>query len=360
MSVEYKTDNTYDAAVKRVSRVFDEFARVVVSVSGGKDSTSLFHLALREAERRGRRVTAFFLDQEAEYQSTIDIVELMMTHPLVDPLWYQVPILMTNATSHIEDYLRAWWVGETWMREKNVLAVHEIAGKYPPRFYKFFEWLEAEQPVPTAFLVGLRSKESMNRFRAVTKVAGYKDVAWSTKGKGDDVYRFYPIYDWTFGDVWKCIHDNGLPYNKFYDRMFALKGVNIRSMRVSNLIHERAFRSLTSLQEYEPETYEKLLRRLRGVHAAALYADEKWIFSVEKLPPHFATWLAFRTHLLDTTPSKNKARFLTRFEGQPKDETVYRGQCKQLLLNDAENNLPVATTVARTRARLRARWWGEL
>ena len=359
MAVEYKADNTFVAAKYRMSRVFDLFENVIVSISGGKDSTVLFYLAIAEAEKRGRKVRAFFLDQEAEYQSTIDVIAQMMRHPSVIPMWYQVPIYMTNATSHLEPYLRAWWPGEEWMREPDELAITSIDEDYPPRFYKFFEWLEKKCEGPTVFLVGLRSKESMNRFRAVTKKAGYPGIMWSTAGKAKGVYRFYPIYDWTFGDVWKFIADNELDYNKFYDRMFALKGVNIRTMRVSNLIHERAFRSLTSLQEYEPDTYEKMLKRLRGVHSAALYADEDWIFAAKELPPSFKTWLEFRDYLLATTPG-DQTKFDKRFDKQPDDEDVHQGQCRQLLLNDTENNIPVPSAVTQKKKQLRERWWDQL
>ena len=37
-----------------------------------------------------------------------------------------------------------------------------------------------------------------------------------------------------------------------------MQGHDIRTMRVSNLVHEKAFRCLTDLQELEPETYNKL------------------------------------------------------------------------------------------------------
>jgi predicted phosphoadenosine phosphosulfate sulfurtransferase len=40
------------AARQRVSLVFDDFERVAVSFSGGKDSTVLLHLVMEEAVRR--------------------------------------------------------------------------------------------------------------------------------------------------------------------------------------------------------------------------------------------------------------------------------------------------------------------
>lgn len=49
------------AAKHRIARVFDDFARVYVSFSGGKDSGVLLELAAREARRRGRRLGVLFV-----------------------------------------------------------------------------------------------------------------------------------------------------------------------------------------------------------------------------------------------------------------------------------------------------------
>lgn len=356
-AVEYKDEDVLTAARRRIAQVFDAFERVVVSVSGGKDSTVIRHLALREAERRGRRVELFFLDQEAEYQSTIDLMAAWMHDPAVDPRWFQVPLRMTNATSHRDYWLRAWEPGARWLRPKDPVAIHALDAEYPDRFYEFFEWYERQCSVPTAFVVGLRSRESFNRYRSVTKSAGCHGWPWSTKTKNPKAFRVYPIYDWTFGDVWKLIADDGLAYNRHYDRMFAKHGTNVARMRVSNLIHEQAFRCLTDLQEFEPDTYERLVERLGGVHAAALYAGEDHVLNARVLPESFTTWRAYRDYLLASTPLDRIDRFRRRFEGQGDDEETARRQCKQVLTNDWENNVAVANP---RKDRLRALWWDRL
>lgn len=357
MAVEYKTDDVLTAAQKRISLVFDHFEKVVVSVSAGKDSTVLRALALKEAARRNRRVSLFFLDQEAEYQSTINLMAEWMHDPSIDPLWYQVPIRMTNATSHRDYFLYSWEPGATWMRDKDPVAIHEIEEGYPQRFYEFFEWHESKAVVPTAYLVGLRSKESFNRFRAVTKSPGYLNWAWTTKTASSVAFRVYPIFDWTFGDVWKYIVDDGLRYNRHYDRMFAKHGINIARMRVSNLVHEKSFRCLADLQEFEPETFNRLMQRVGGIHAAGLYAEESQVYDARTLPAAFATWREYRDYLLDTTPIDRIERFRTRFAGQSEDENTARQQVKQILINDWENNVPVAGGKA---SKLRAIWWDRL
>jgi predicted phosphoadenosine phosphosulfate sulfurtransferase len=348
------------AARGRMAAIFDAFPRVVVSVSGGKDSTVLRELALEAAA--GRRFELFFLDQEAEYRSTVDVIEQWMADPRTESRWFQVPLRMTNATSHRDIWLYAWGPGEQWLRPKHPAAIREIAEPYPKRFYDFFYWYEEQAQVPTAFVVGLRSRESLNRWRAtnpaqLAKRGHFRNWSWTSVTKRPGVYRCYPIYDWSAGDVWKYIADRELPYNRHYDRMFAKYGNNVSRMRVSNLIHEHAFRCLVDLQEFEPDTYEKLLRRLGGVHAAALYANEKHVLAAHELPSAFSSWRSYRDYLIETTPGEHVARLSKRFTGQPTDESTCRQQAQQVLINDWENNAPVRPPRV---DRLRRIWWDRL
>lgn len=343
----YTDRSVLDSAVERVAFIFDHFDKIVVSVSSGKDSTAIYHLVIAEAQRRNRKVSVMFLDQEAEYEATVQQMEHMMAHPNVIAQWYQVPVRLTNATSFSQDFLHAWGEGECWMREKHPLAIHRIDGEYPQRFYDFFYWLEQTTP-NTAFIIGLRAEESLNRLRSVIKNPGFGNVLWSTKTKCPSTFRFYPIYDWGMGDVWKYIHDNEFRYNAIYDKMLAANHNFYNTMRVSNLIHEKSFTCLTALQELEPETYDRLIARIGGVHVAALYAKESTVFTTGKLPGSFSTWREYRDYLLITTPLANRDRFIKRFDGQRHTEHVFKQQCRQLLLNDFENSLsPIQTKVDR-------------
>ena len=353
----YLTESVLDAARARVAWVFDRFERVFVSVSSGKDSTVICHLARTEALARGRTVSVFFLDQEAEYQATVDLMRTMMRAPGVVPLWYQVPIYMTNATSYAQDQLFAWGPGEPWMREREPDSIHAIEGPYPQRFYDFFEWMETQQPEGTAFLVGLRAEEGINRFRAVTKNPGVDGVPWTTRTKRAGSFKAYPIYDWGMGDVWKLIADERVPYNRIYDLRWAMNCGVYNDNRVSNLIHEMAFRALPELAALEPDTYARLVKRLKGVHCAARHAAGAHLYDVRELPAGFETWRAYRDHLLASMPiaEAKRARFQKRFDRQPETEPVHHAQCKQLLVNDYENSIPIPRAKTRPVDRF-ARW----
>jgi predicted phosphoadenosine phosphosulfate sulfurtransferase len=50
----YLKQNVFEAALERIRFLFDEFPQVIVNVSGGKDSTVVFNLAMMVAEEKGR------------------------------------------------------------------------------------------------------------------------------------------------------------------------------------------------------------------------------------------------------------------------------------------------------------------
>lgn len=348
--------NVLEAAQERIAFVFDQFDDIHVSISGGKDSTVLAHLALTEAQRRNRRIGVFFLDEEVVYQATIDQVEYIMEEMApehVIPLWLQIPFHLTNATSLTETQFVPWEPGKhkLWLRPKKSYAI-----KAPPwdreteivadknkgfGFYDVFTNFERCY-TNTAFLVGLRGTESMNRWRTVSKNPiriGGQPVYWGTE-KGPNV-SLYPLYDWNHHDVWRYIYDNKLRYHRIYDYQFR-KGYPINEMRISSLIHEKSFRSLVDLPEFEPKTYDKLLKRAKGIALAQETGKAAKLFRARKLPKNFDSWRAYRDHLLATHPDPTGREILARrFARHLDNEHVARQQVRQLVLNDYENNLPV-------------------
>ena len=96
----YKETNVFDEALNRIRMLFDTHDEVIVSMSGGKDSTVTFHLALMVAEEKNRLpLKVFWLDQEAEWQSTVDYMDKVMRRPDVKPYWFQIPFDFTNTLS---------------------------------------------------------------------------------------------------------------------------------------------------------------------------------------------------------------------------------------------------------------------
>lgn len=346
------------AARERMSYIFDEFENIIVSISGGKDSTVLCWLAMQEARRRNRKIGIFFLDEEVVYQSTIDQVTwLMNLYPEnTTRLWFQFPFHLTNSTSYKEGQLICWEPGKhkIWMRSKVPYSIQHIPWDREHQtirdkekgfgFYDVLDNFQASRP-HTAFLVGLRATESMNRFRAVAKNPGYKDCYWATKvSRAEGSASFYPIYDWNFHDIWKFIYDNKIRYSKIYDYEWK-KGMHLQEIRVSSLIHEKSFKALVELPEFEPKTYDKLLKRIEGIEVGHLYGKDPKLLRCRKLPKNYKNWMEYRDFLLETYPDPRKKEiFKKRFSRYLNNNYVARQECRQLILNDYENNLPVKNT----------------
>lgn len=350
-------ENVLDAARRRIRFVFDHYENIIVSVSGGKDSTVLAHLALVEAAARGRRIGIHFLDEEVVYQSSVEQVDKLMSlfPSATKRMWLQVPFHLTNSTSLTDGQLRAWEPGEhkLWMRPKREDAIK--ARPWTPeqetirdktKGFGFYDAIDAFARCHhnTAFLVGLRAAgESPNRWRAVTKnpvMVGGKKVYWGT-GREQGNVTLYPIFDWVFGDVWRYIHDERLPYSKIYDLQFK-KGYAVTEMRISSFIHERAFKSIVDLPEFEPKTYAKLQKRVKGIALAQETGRSAKLFACRKLPKQYKSWRVYRDFLLETHPHpEHKTIFAARFARHLDNEYVARQQCRQLILGDVENNCGV-------------------
>jgi predicted phosphoadenosine phosphosulfate sulfurtransferase len=354
--------NVLEKAKDRIRWLFDEFPEVVVNVSGGKDSTVCFHLALEVAEELGRLpVTCLWIDQEAEWQGTVDIVSEWMHDPRVNPIWLQVPFRIFNATSGTANWLDAWEEGkdDLWIHPRDPIAKTEnVYGV--DRFTKLFEGAMRYHfdGVKVARLSGVRAEESAARLYGITGHELYKGETWGNgsglKG-GQEHMTFYPIYDWSYTDVWKFIHDRGVNYNRIYDLQYQY-GVDIRKMRVSNLHHETAVTALFYVQEFEPETYARLTARLQGTDMANKMGVDDYF--PDELPFMFEDWAEYRDYLLDKliTIPEWKERMGKRFETQQrkmhpsKHDLMFRIHVKSILVNDWEGILcdNFSTTVERS------------
>ena len=340
----YKKENVFNASLDRIRYLFDEFENVVVSFSGGKDSTIVLNLALQVAEEKGRLpLRVMFLDQEAEWQAVIDYMEDIFADPRIEPMWLQIPFHIFNASSSVKQWIIAWEEGAEHMRKRNHMSLKEnLYGTM--RFFDLFSKIPAYH-YPNermCFLGGVRAEESPRRYLAMTEALTYKDITWGKQLNKDlGHYTFYPIYDWSYTDVWKAIHDNNWQYTKVYDYQY-MHGVPVRKMRVSNLHHETAIDVLFYLQEVEQETWVKLTQRMTGINTAGKLKGD---YFIKELPFMFANWLEYRNYLTQqlVQDEKSKERFLKkwgemdiRYEGMKHIEDLYKAQINTILANDID------------------------
>lgn len=314
------------AARERIRYTFDHFEAIYVSFSAGKDSSVMMHLVMDEARRRGRRVGILLIDLEAQYQLTIKHAEEMMQMyaDCIDPYWVCLPIKLRNAVSNYQPVWCAWDPDKKadWVRSPPKGAITD------PDFFDFFEdRMEFEEFIElfalwyakgreTAAFIGIRSDESLNRFRtiAVWDKEMHFGKRYTTK-IADGIYNVYPIYDWHVTDIWKyhaAFPDR--PHNQVYDRMH-MAGVSLHQQRLCQPYGDDQRRGLWLYHLIEPQTWGKLVARVNGANSGSLYIEEAGNvtgYSKITLPPGH-TWRSFCNLLLATMPDVTREHYTKRF-----------------------------------------------
>lgn len=362
--------NVLEESKNRIAWTFDNFEKIYVSFSAGKDSTVMLHLVAEEARKRNRRIGILLVDLEGQYKMTITHAESMFKEysDIADPYWVCLPIALRNAVSVYEPKWICWEKEreQDWIREIPKLAISDES------FFDFFErGMEFEEFVPlfgewysggkeTACMVGIRADESLNRFRTISSlnkvIKGRK--RYTTKVT-ENVYNVYPIYDWKTDDVWTYHGKNpDKKYNKLYDYMH-LAGLTIHQQRICQPYGDDQRRGLWLFHLIEPETWAKVVSRVNGANSGALYIQENGnINGYNKIKcPAGHTWRSFSVMLLNSMPPKTKEHFENKillfrkwwiergYSPDIPDEAVYdleqkrdvpswRRICKSLLRND--------------------------
>jgi predicted phosphoadenosine phosphosulfate sulfurtransferase len=306
--------NVFEASKDRIKWTFENFEKIYLSFSGGKDSTVMFHLVMKEAIKRKRKVGVLFIDWECQFQLTIDHVDQMtdIYKDNIDLFWVALEIETCSACSSFEPLWRSWdeKKKELWTREKNpksITSPHYFPFYYPGITFEefvplFAKWYSCGQE--TASFVGIRSQESLNRFRAISRHdVKRKDDKMFTVNSIDETWNVYPIYDWIAEDIWTYIGKFNKEYNTLYDRMHKA-GLSLNQMRVDEPFGDEARKNLWIYQIIEPVTWAKFVARMSGVNSASLYSNERGnILGNSKVSlPKGHTWESFSNFILDSMP----------------------------------------------------------
>jgi predicted phosphoadenosine phosphosulfate sulfurtransferase len=312
------------ASKERIKWAFDNFEKICISFSGGKDSTAMTHLVMEEAKKRNRKVALLFIDWEIQYKLTIEHVQHIydMYKDYIIPYWVALPLLTDNACSMYEPEWISWDKAKEnlWTRKPPKIAITD-ENYFPFYYYKitfeefvplFGEWYGEGKS--TACFVGIRTRESLNRYRALTnkKKNKFEDKMFTTCVT-DNVYNVYPIYDWSAEDDWKYFGKTKKPYNKLYDRFFQA-GLTLHQMRVDEPFGDTTRRSLWLYQIIEPETWGKMVLRVNGANSGSLYSrDNGNILGNRSITlPKGHTWQSFSNFLLDTMPKKTAEHYKSK------------------------------------------------
>lgn len=319
--------NVYEATLSRLSTLFKEFDNVYVSFSGGKDSGLLLNLCIDfiKVNYPGRKLGVFHIDYEAQYQYTTDyVLETFENNKDVLEVYHCcIPIKAQCATSMHQQYWKPWNPDEKdlWVRQMPDHAVREIPffndGMWDYEFQtKFSEWYHAhKKATKTACLVGIRTQESLNRWRAIHSDKNYKNyngLKW-TKEIAENVFNAYPIYDWLTEDIWTANYKFNYQYNKLYD-IYYQAGLSVDKMRVASPFNDYATESLKLYRVIDPNNWAKMVGRVNGVNFTGIYGGTTAMGWKSIKLPKGHTWESYMHFLLSTLPEDTKNNYLQKLQ----------------------------------------------
>ncbi len=317
----YSDKNVLEAALERYDIIFNEFEHIYLSVSAGKDSSVMLQLAARKAREHGERFDVLFIDLEGQYQATIRHFEDLLTtyaDAIRQVYWVCLPISLRNAVSILQPKWICWdqadkdkWIREMpdskWViNEKNCpwdWFRHSMEfEEFTPLFGK---WYAEHHGELCACGIGIRSNESLNRFRTIVSEnkIPYKSYPWTTRGKignkPTNTYHFFPLYDWSTEDIWGAVSQLDLLHNEIYELMYK-NGLSIHEQRLCQPYGDDQRNGLDQFRALEPETWEKVLARVNGVNFGNIYARTSLLGNLTSEKPEHLTWEQYAVYLLES------------------------------------------------------------
>lgn len=366
---EYLEQNVYEASRERIKYIFDSFERIYVSFSGGKDSSVLLNLVLdhmREHKIK-KKIGVLFIDLEGQYGMTIDfIMEMLMENSdLIDPYWVCLPLTLRNAVSVFNPFWTCWDLSnrDKWVREYPDFPGVITEENNPFPFFR--KEMEFEEFVPefgkwysngekTACLVGIRSDESLNRYRTIKNYSKetLNGKNWTTK-VARNLYNAYPIYDWNVQDIWVGNAKLGWKYNRLYD-MFYKAGIPLASQRICQPYGDDQRIGLNLYRIIEPATWVRAVNRVSGANFGNIYCGNRILGYRNVQLPKGHTWKSYCKMLLATLPSGMSEHYKMKFKrfivwwhrkGSPVDDESLKMLPKEAVITDRKS--PYMETIVR-------------
>jgi len=347
----YQETNVYDASNQRLDFIFSNFERIYLSFSGGKDSGVMLNLVIDYMRKNQitEKIGVQILDNEANYSYSLEFMHSILEKNLdiLDVYWCCMPVTLPCTVSAYAIDWQCWGERdrERWIRPMPEQEYVVNITNHPFDFFEedmtydkfwdqFAEWYA--QGKTCANLIGIRTAESLNRYRAILNPDKIMlDEKQWTKKNTKHSYNVYPIYDWKTDDVWIANALFDWEYNKLYD-VFYRAGVPVGSMRVASPFMSESKSSLSLYRVIDPGCWARLCARVQGANFVATYGKQLTYRSFSLPDGH--TWKSFVKFLLDTLPREVAENFKQRFIQSIKFwGRVGRGLPEEVI-NDLESN----------------------
>ena len=260
--------NVYDAAVKRLAELYEDGHRIVVCMSGGKDSGACLNLAIEAASMADRLpVEAVYREEEILYPGTREFVMRCHDRPEVDLHWLVAGQPMINLFSRRQPY---WWICDDRLTPDQWVTQPPEYAEWIPQ--KHIEGIVSPDRFPPdegkalIAVIRLRVSESTNRRMGLASSGGHLT---GLEKRGGVPYRTVrPIYDWTDKDIWTAHRINKWDYNEAYDLLYKA-GMPLKEMRIGPVTMNTAgIGALAFAASAWPRWFDRVCKRCPGVMQA--------------------------------------------------------------------------------------------
>lgn len=320
--------NVYELSMERIETVFNEFDNIYVSFSGGKDSGVMLNMCIEYMRKVGlrKKIGVFHLDYEAQYNETTKYIDRVFAEnsDILEIYRVCVPFKVSTCTSMYQAYWRPWdeQHKELWTRTMP-------EGSYTKDDFPFYcedmwdydfqmlfaEWYhQLKNANKTCCLVGIRTQESYNRWRAVyrnnNKKNNYNGYRW-TRRNAKDIYNAYIIYDWLTTDIWAANGKFKWDYNRLYN-LYYQAGIPLEKQRVASPFISAAQESLSLYRAIDPDMWGKMICRVNGVNFTGIYGHTSAVARYRTILPKGHNWESYMYFLLSTLPEHTRLNYLQK------------------------------------------------
>ena len=297
------------------------------------------NLVLEASKRKNiKKIEVHFFDEEAIPYETEHYVRRVSELPNVDLKWWCIPIRHRNGCSK----KNPWWFPyapedkEKWVRPLPPEGITHL-DKYPTEIKKRLTIPEIngylfnpQEYGNVGVVMGIRADESLTRTRAILNSRNRENthiIKYDDGSSQGNVYKVYPIYDWSTSDVWRAPKKFGWDYNRAYDVMDKM-GISPDDQRCAPPYGEEPMRGLYQFRECFPDIWGKMQSRVEGAATAARYSNTL-LYSAKQNPekPDNLSWEEFIAHWIkqhpkpyDTLVAQNIKLFIRTHYKKTKDK----------------------------------------